>query len=462
MRQFWHGKKHGKMLLSLEAWNVYTSPTNGWPDRRSALRVFRYSTGSRIDLIERAARDQTIMGSPLHTLQMRAIERTLGRTAIHEVGDRSALRECPAGECLLLGDNLFLTPEFLACFLSVARQEPTERVYKAAVSTASQLVRDYVQPLCTGSIVDGFLTVELFYVNHTLPMSVFDLANAAPLAVELDDEPLEHLALPPLTARTVPGRRIAFHELEISSAMDFAPLRINTSARLVLPIEHWVHSITANIICGIYSDAVRYRNGADLFFYDWPADQKVPGNIRDLVVIGEDCQIDPSATIIGPTIIGNNVSVDPGVTIVASVLGDNCIVGQGNQLRLSVLEDGVILPPSMNIMLWSFLGRRSIINSQMRFSFVGEECFVGAATCVTDRILDRANTEKSGTSGGREVKVKFGDDIVRSGYEILGAAFGNRCMTCTGTVLYPGRELSPDTITRLGEGEDGALLALIR
>lgn len=426
------------------------------------MRIFRWATGTRIDVMERSARDLTIMGSPLHTVQKRAIERVLGPATIREASDRNAPCDYPAGEALLLGDNLFFTPEFFAEFLAAVRQRPKNGVYQAAVSTASQLVRDYVQPLCSGTVVGDLLTVDLFYVNHTAPQSELDLAYASLQTIDLDDEPLEHLALPPLTARTASGRRIAFHEVDIFSTTDFAPLRINTSTRLALPVEHWVHGITANIICGIYSEAVRYRDGADLFFYDWPGDQPLPGNIRDLVVMGEGCHIDPSATIIGPTMIGNNVSIDPGTTVVASVLGDNCVVGQGNQLRLSVLEDGVILPPSMNIMLWSFLGRGSIVNSQMRFSLVGEECFIGAVTCVTDRILDKAHTEKDVTFGGREVKVKYRGGVARSGYWILGAAFGNRCMASTGTVLYPGRELSPDVVTHLKEGEDGSPLTLIR
>jgi len=290
-----------------------------------------------------------------------------------------------------------------------------------------------------------------------------DFSNAKPVVVELFNEAVDALALPPLMPKTSTQERITFRRFNISPAVDFAPLRIHTATRLALPIEHWVHCLSANIIFGIYSDALRFRDGLDLLFYNWPNGQVKPNNIRELVWIGEDCQIDPSATVIGPTIIGNHVTIEPGATVIASVLGDNCFVGQGNQVRLSVFEENVILPPTTNMILWSVLGRGSLINSQIRYSVVGEECFIGALTCVTDRILDNAvQPAKDITFGGRPVKVKYRDRVVSSGYWILGAAFGNRSMTASGTVVYPGRELPPDSLVHLKMGSDGSFLTVIR
>ncbi len=428
------------------------------------MHVFRYTTHQCIDLLERPPRHLTVMGKPLEKLQEQAILSSLGSLIkIQEVITPEAIGKLPEGETLLLSDNLFLTPEFLHSFLAAARKQQINQIYCAAISTSTQIVRDFVQPLSSCPITGDLLHLGLFYARTTQQGIPINLSIAKPIPVDLLDEPLEQLALPPLSTQNTQeqDRQIAFEPINIVPAIDFAPLRINTSTRLALPIEHWVHLLTANIPFGIYSDAIRFRDRADLLFYPRPSNQELPNNIRDLVVISEGCQIDPSATIIGPTFLGKNVRIGPGTTIVASVLGNNCVVGQGNQVRLSVFEDGVILPPATNIMLWSFLGRGSLVNSQMRFSVVGEDCFIGAFTCITDRILDHSPSEKDTLFGGRQVKVKFRGSVIPSGYWILGAGIGNRTKTGSGTIFYPGRELPPDSLTHLQTG-DSLPLTLIK
>lgn len=425
------------------------------------MHVFRYTTNQRIDILERPTRHVTVMGNLLEKLQEQAILSFLGsRIKIQEVITPEEIEKFPEGETLLLSDNLFLTPEFLHSFLATARKQQINQIYCAAISTSTQIVSDFVQPLSSCPITGDLLLLGLFYARTTQPGIPINLSIAKPIPIDLLDEPLEQLALPPLSTQNTGDRQIVFEPINIVPATDFAPLRINTSTRLALPIEHWVHLLTANIPFGIYSDAIRFRDGADLLFYPWSSNRELPNNIRDLVIISEGCQIDPSATIIGPTFLGKNVRIGPGATIVASVLGNNCVVGQGNHVRLSVFEDGVILPPATNIMLWSFLGRGSLVNSQMRFSVVGEDCFIGAVTCITDRILDNSPSEKDTLFGGRQVKVKFRGSVIPSGYWILGAAIGNRTKTASGTILYPGRELPPDSLIHLQTGDDLPLIPI--
>ncbi len=425
------------------------------------MHVFRYTTNQRIDILERPPRHLTVMGNPLEKLQEQAILSSLGSLIkIQEVITPEEIGKLPEGETLLLSDNLFLTPEFLDTFLIAARKQQVNQIYCAAILTSTQIVRDFVQPLCSCPVNDDLLLLGLFYARITQHRIPINLSIAKPIPLDLLDEPLEHLALPPLSTQNTDNRQIAFEPLKIFSATDFAPLRINTSTRLALPIEHWVHLLSTNIPFGIYSDAMRFREGTDLLFYPWLSNQELPKNIRDLVVISEGCQIDPSATIIGPTFLGKNVRIGPSATIVASVLGNNCVVGQGNHVRLSVFEDGVILPPATNIILWSFLGRGSLVNSHMRFSVVGEDCFIGAFTCITDRILDNSPPEKDILFGGRQVKVKFRGSVIPSGYWILGAAIGNRTKTASGTILYPGRELPPDSLTHLQTGDSLPLILI--
>ncbi len=428
------------------------------------MHIFRHTSKQHINILECYARDLCIMGTTLTELQGRSIERSIGNTQISETKSLGLKKnDLPKDEIVLFSDNLFFTPEFLSAFLAEARKQPVDHLYCAALSTSSQLVQDFVQPLCCCPVAGNLLSLDLFYIKVTCSQTIIDVSNALPLFIELLDEQVDHLALPPLAKDTNSGHRVVFQDFAILPATDFAPLRINTGVRLALPIMHWVHVLTANIVFGVYGDAIRYRDHGELLFYNEPSAAKLPNNIREVVSIGEGCSVDPSSTIIGPSILGENVKVEPGVTIAASIIGDNTAVGQGNQIRLSVIEKDVILPPSTNMMLWSFLGRRSLINSQMRFSVVGEDCFIGAATFVTDRILDGFRSKMDDTIfGDRQAKVRHRNDVVSSGYRILGAAFGNRSMTCSGTVLYPGRELPTDSVTRLQEEQLGGLLALIK
>ncbi|NER52064.1 MAG: hypothetical protein F6J92_36575, partial [Symploca sp. SIO1A3] len=327
------------------------------------MHVFRYTTNQYLNILECLPRHLTVMGNPLETLQEQAILSSLGNLIkIQEVITPEDIGKLPEGETLLLSDNLFLTPEFLDTFLIAARKQQVNQIYCAAIPTSTQIVRDFVQPLCSSPITGDLLLLGLFYACITQQQIPINLSIAQPIPIDLLDEPLEQLALPPLSTQKPQAEQIAFEPINIIPTTDFAPLRINTSKCLALPIEHWVHLLTVNIPFGIYSDAIRFRDRADLLFYPWQSNQQLPNNIRELVIISEGCQIDPSATIIGPTFLGKNVRIEPGTTIVASVLGNNCLVGQGNQIRLSVLNDGVILPPATNIILWSFLGRGSLVN----------------------------------------------------------------------------------------------------
>jgi len=64
----------------------------------------------------------------------------------------------------------------------------------------------------------------------------------------------------------------------------------------------------------------------------------------ELVKIGKNCVIDPSAVIHGPTTIGDNVTINAGAVIENCIIGSNVNVSQDCQLMLSVIGDGTFLP----------------------------------------------------------------------------------------------------------------------
>ena len=66
----------------------------------------------------------------------------------------------------------------------------------------------------------------------------------------------------------------------------------------------------------------------------------LPGykKLKDDVLVGQDVKIAETATIIGPTIIGNKVEIRPGAYIRGSVLvGDESVIGNSSELKNALL-----------------------------------------------------------------------------------------------------------------------------
>ena len=80
----------------------------------------------------------------------------------------------------------------------------------------------------------------------------------------------------------------------------------------------------------------------------------------------------------------------------------------------------------------------SIINTDIRFSIVGNNSFLGAGSIITDLILRNAD-ESDPRVNPAMVKVLVGKEIVNSGYYVLGPAIGNRVKIGSGVIVYPGR-----------------------
>ena len=233
------------------------------------------------------------------------------------------------------------------------------------------------------------------------------------------------MALPP-KSNYPDGEVITFTRYMISEQLDFAPIRVSLSRCFALPIKHWVHLLTASIVFGIYTDALRFSEGNSLVFFksasSRPSDR--PRSIRDLVLIGANCQIDPTATVIGPTIIGDGVIVESGASIVASVVGADCVIGQNCSIRLSVIGEKTMFAALGGSAFWSVVSNHCLVNSPLRFSVVGEDAFIGTGVWITDRILREESTVNANVNyGGRSVHVLDNEKVVDSGYWVLGAGY---------------------------------------
>ncbi|BAW30488.1 hypothetical protein MTHERMMSTA1_04950 [Methanosarcina thermophila MST-A1] len=93
----------------------------------------------------------------------------------------------------------------------------------------------------------------------------------------------------------------------------------------------------------------------------------------------------------------------------------------------------------------------SVINTDIRYSIVGNHSFLGAGSLITDCILKNAD-EGDPKINLHMVKVLAGKEIVNSGYYILGPAMGNRVKIGSGVIIYPGRVIKSGSIILPDQG----------
>ncbi len=88
--------------------------------------------------------------------------------------------------------------------------------------------------------------------------------------------------------------------------------------------------------------------------------------------MGENVEIDPSAEIGYPVIIGNNCRIEKGAKLLEySILGDDCVLEEGSAVKQSVLWHGA------TVMRKTMLER----------CVVGEKCSVKSSAAVFDGVI---------------------------------------------------------------------------
>lgn len=228
------------------------------------------------------------------------------------------------------------------------------------------------------------------------------------------------------------------------------PLYLQVPRLSYIAIKHWTHLLFANFTWGIHCQARQPDTG---FGNQHATLRKILSYLRKgrgPVHIGRDCQIDPTATIIGPTTIGDGVVIGPNVTIAAGHIGDHAVLEPGCTVWFGVLGARSSLLANRNLIM-SCVMSDSIINTDLRYSIVGNHSFLGGGSHITDCILRNAD-EGDPKLNSPMVKVLAGKEIVNSGYYILGPAIGNRVKIGAGVIVYPGRVIKSDSIILSNQG----------
>lgn len=161
--------------------------------------------------------------------------------------------------------------------------------------------------------------------------------------------------------------------------------------------------------------------------YPWEALAKIKDFVRELgkrlpaeeydavaddVWIAKDAKIAPSATILGPTIIGKGTEVRPGAYIRGAVLvGEGCVVGNSCELKNSILFDCVQVP---------------------HFNYVGDSILGYRSHTGAGAITSNVKSDKT------PVAVHTANGKIETGLKKFGAMLGDFVEVGCNSVLNPG------------------------
>jgi len=385
------------------------------------------------------ARRLRIVGRPLWQ-HHRDVLLHFGITECLQAASLADLQRIPFQEAVVYRDDLFFNLDLVSAFLKEAR----------AGGKPSQMGFSAEDPWMSEHAVWLQSVIERKRDAYSVPFYYLPQGYSERVQLRLMSSSAQeawYLALPTTDHYL---RKGLYLDAEMPDRLKFSPCRLFVPRRYLLVIESWVHLLLANVLLGIYSEATSldetvgnpwFRKRLALRSF---LERTSPISCSEMVRIGQDCRIDPTATLLGPTSVGDGSIIGPGATVVASVVGQNVTLGQGSQVRLSVLEDGCTFPHEGGA-IWSHIMERAIINSTVGFSVIGSGSFVGRGVHVTDRVL-AGNSITDENLGGEMVRTWHRGRLEYTGLFFLGCAVAPNVKIASGQIVYPGRIVEHDLV----------------
>jgi len=221
-------------------------------------------------------------------------------------------------------------------------------------------------------------------------------------------------------------------------------LTFQVPLRTLIAIDSWVHIFITDVVFGLFSRGARFekRINEDLAFkLNLFATALYEGRqlleCSAAVKVGKNCVINPSATIYGPTTIGDNVHIDAGAVIDNCIIGNNVNVSQDVQLMLSVVGDGAFLPFRAALFMTTVMENSMIAqNTCLQMCVVGRNTFIGAGSTFTDYNLVPAPIRALDGNGKLSI----------SNRPVMGSAVGHNCRLGAGLIVYPARTIESDVV----------------
>jgi carbonic anhydrase/acetyltransferase-like protein (isoleucine patch superfamily) len=363
-----------------------------------------------------AARDLRIQNKPLWLAQRDVLALHTDREM--EIPPSASLPETKE-PCIVYRDNLFFDAGYIDAFLEEAQRRG--HACRAALTLNDATFREHALPLADSYTkeADLYLADLWYYPNGPEP-------NAEPLVIDM-------LA-----------REIGYYHVPYYMAKEQGDLVFQVPLRSLLAIDSWVHIFVADVIFGLFARGARFekRLKEDLPFklgilaralYEG----KQVLECSSLVKIGQNCSIDPSVVIHGPSTIGNNVAINAGAVIENCIIGDNVNISQGCQLMLSVVGDGSFLPFRGSLFMTTIMDNSMVAqNACLQMCVIGRNTFIGAGSTFTDFNLLPLPVRALDGKG----------ELSLANRPVLGGCVGHNCRVGSGMVVFPARTIESDTV----------------
>lgn len=367
------------------------------------------------------ARDLRIQNKPLWLVQRDVLApHTHRELELPPQADFPKINE----ECLAYRDNLFFDSAYFEAFLREARlrRQPCQ----AAFSANDPSFREHALPLSTSYTPDGDLYLaELWYFPSGIHSEI-DPMSAEPVVIDLD------------------STEAGYYHVPTYMAYEQGDLTFQVPRRSLIAIDSWVHIFIADIVFGQFTRGARFEerlNNDPFYKLKILAKAMFEGKqvleCSELVKIGRNCVIDPHATIHGPTIIGDNVTINAGAVIENCVIGDNVNISQDCQLMLSVVGDGSFLPFRASLFMTTIMENSMIAqNTCLQMCVVGRNTFIGAGSTFTDFNLLSAPIRARDGNG----------QLIYSNRPVMGGCVGHNCRLGAGLTIFPARAIESDVV----------------
>jgi UDP-N-acetylglucosamine diphosphorylase / glucose-1-phosphate thymidylyltransferase / UDP-N-acetylgalactosamine diphosphorylase / glucosamine-1-phosphate N-acetyltransferase / galactosamine-1-phosphate N-acetyltransferase len=326
-------------------------------------------------------------------------------------------------ESLVHRDNLFFNEALIEEFIT--RAKAGKQPVRLAFRVDDPAIVNHVKPLTVSLVQKGeLLLADMWYLPEGLSQSI--VAN--PLVVDME------------------ARERGFYHIPPYMATEFGDLVYQLPHKAFVLIEHWVHVFVADILFGVFARGI---NTEDRATKDWRyklkilyhslLEQKHILSNSELVRVGKNVNIDPTAVIHGMTTIGDNVTIGPGAVIDNCIIGSNVNVSQGCQLMLSVVSDGCFLPFRASLFMTTLMENTMVAqNSCLQLCVIGRDSFIGAGTTFTD--FNVLGGPLRTVSQGKE------SDLEDTSHLVLGGCVGHHCRLSSGLIIYPARMVESDVV----------------
>lgn len=362
------------------------------------------------------ARELRIQNTPLWLHQRNLLAPYVTREMELKQGERlQPVRE----ESIVYRDNLYFDEIYFNEFMKEAIKR--KRPARAAFRSDDPAFKEHALPLSTSYTPAGSLYLaDLWYYPNG------PVAGAEPLVIDLQ------------------AREIGYYHVPTYMGDQSGDLVFQVPLKSFIAIDSWVHVFIADMVFGQFGRGARFekRLNEDLAFKLKILSKAVYEGRQvlecsELVQVGKNCVIDPSAVIHGPTIIGDNVTINAGAVIENCVIGNNVNISQDVQLMLSVVGDGAFLPFRTALFMTTIMENTMVAqNTCLQMCVVGRNTFIGAGSTFTDYNL--IPTPLRARDGNGQLSL--------SNRPVLGGCVGHNCRIGSGMIIYPSRTIESDVV----------------